>query len=441
MNTINRLALAMQLDETQQGDGVDLMAWQRIVIDGVEIEPDHAVDLEALGRSLFVPGEHDIFTCGCGSPECAYIVEGVSVIHEPGVIRWRMRKPVSYRDFPGEDFGKQIDAWRAQAQYVEYVFSRDQLVREFTDGLAWLRNETPPDTDYSPYGFDRPDVERIDLQKGSQCFWWRYPGKKLYVLCDQADWFLFEGKFVAPSELALSREYIDRVEAFRAAQSQGLRTDANSRLKVLEDLQAILLEAYSSGLSDELEICLVARLWGADGNLDPWALDSRRIQRDWLATQSKLQFEYLIVTALDNYMYAWFDESPEPKEGWPNRINNGTQFNGPFRVPLLLEREFILWASRTPGSEEIPEWAWRFHWQVRPEAVETAKYSTWAEFHSQGVALAGQLSQLLCGRVKVMYERPEEDRSDRTPRRQLVGLGNGENIDIAGSGSSCELAG
>ena len=198
MKTINRLTLAMQLDETTSGDEVGLLAWQKILIDGVEIEPNHAVDLEALGRSLFVPGEHEIFTCGCGSAGCASIVEGVSVIHEPGVVRWRIRKPVSYRDFPGEDIGRQIDAWRAQAQYVEYVFSRDQLVREFTDGMAWLKKETPPGTDYSPYGFDRSDIERIDLQNGSQCFWWRYPGKKLYVLCDQPDWFLLEGKFVAP---------------------------------------------------------------------------------------------------------------------------------------------------------------------------------------------------------------------------------------------------
>lgn len=438
---VNRMALAMQLDEMAAGDEVDLLASQKILIDGVEIEPDHAVDLEALGRSFFEPGEHGIFTCGCGSPECAYIVEGVCVTHEPGTIRWRMRRPVSYRDFPGADFGNQIDTWRAQSQFVEYVFSRDQLVRDFDDGLAWLRNETTPDTNYSPYGFDRPDVDRIDLQKGSQCLWWRYPGKKLYVLCDQEDWFLLEGKFVALSELGLSREYIGHVEDFRVAHRRELRTDANSRLKVLEELQVLLLDAYSSGLPDELEICLVTRLWGADGNLDPWQLDSRRIQRDWLAPQSKLPFEYLIVTALDNFMYAWFDDTPEPKEGWPNRINNGTQFVGPFRVPLALEREFILWASRIPGSEEIPDWAWRFHWQEKPDTAESAKYPTWGEFHAQGEALARHLAQLLRGRVQVMYERPEEDKSVEVPRRQLVVPGNDENNTIAGSGSSCELVG
>jgi hypothetical protein len=47
MNMISKLALFMQLDETTRGDDVDLLAWQRIVIDDVDIEPDHAVDLEA----------------------------------------------------------------------------------------------------------------------------------------------------------------------------------------------------------------------------------------------------------------------------------------------------------------------------------------------------------------------------------------------------------
>jgi hypothetical protein len=441
MNTINRLALAMQLDETQQGDDVDLLAWQRIVIDGVEIDPDHAVDLVALGRSLFVPGEHDIFTCGCGSPACAYIVEGVRVIHEPGLIRWQMRRPVSYRDFEGNEFCEQIEVWRQRAPYVEYLFRRDQMVREFEDGMAWLRNETPRETDYSPYGFHRSDLERIDLEQGSQCLWWRDPGKKLYVLCDQDDWFLFEGRFLTSQDLALSAEYCRQLEEFRGGSCHEQRTNPLTRLHWLEEVQNLLLDAYSHGLSDDMEICLLAQYWGKDGCLDAWRLESRMLHRNWLDTTSKYDWEYLIVTTLENFMYVWFDRTFEPKEGWPERVNTGTQFCGPFRVPLELEREFILWASRVPDSEEIPDWAWRFHWQAKPEAAKSTKYSTWSEFHEQGVALARQLAQLLSGRVTVMYERPGEDESDQAPRRQLIHLvedGQNENSD---GGSSHELAG
>lgn len=441
MNMINKMALSMQLDETTRGDDVDLLAWQRIVIDEVDIEPEHAVDLEALGRSLFEPGEHNVFTCGCGDAGCAYIYEGIHVIHEPGLIRWQMRRPVSFKGYAGEDFDAEFENWKLGAPYREYVFNREQMVRAYEGGMDWLRNETPPETNYSPYGFDRPDVERIDLQKGSQCLWWRYPGKKLYVLCDQDDWFMVEGTFVTALELGLSPEYADRIEVFRADQGTALHTDAKSRLNVLGNLQTLLLDAYKNGLSDELEICLVARLWGDNGSLDPWQLDSRRIQRDWLDTQTRLPWEYLIVSALENFMYVWFDETSEPKQGWPNRVNNGTQFLGSFRVPLALEREFILWASRVPDSEEIPDWAWRFHWQVKPESAATAKFSTWTEFHSQGVALAGRLAQLLSGRVTVMYERPQEDASEEAPRRYVVRLNNGENINDSGSGSSYELAG
>ena len=159
MNMFNRFTLAMQLDKSQDGDEVDLLAWQMVLIDDVEIEPAHAVDLEALARSLYEPGEHNIFTCGCGDAGCACIVEGVCVVHELGIVRWRMRSPVSYREFQGEDFCEQIELWMNQAPYVEYAFLRDQMIREFEDGLVWLRNETPQETSYSPYGFERPDIE------------------------------------------------------------------------------------------------------------------------------------------------------------------------------------------------------------------------------------------------------------------------------------------
>jgi hypothetical protein len=119
-------------------------------------------------------------------------------------------------------------------------------------------------------------------------------------------------------------------------------------------------------------------------------------------------------------MYVWFDETAEPKDGWPNRVNDGTQFFCPFRVPLELEQEFILWASRAPGSDKIPDWAWAFHWQVKPDAATSSKYPSWKEFHMAGIELTERLERLVHGRVNVMYERPQEDASADTPRRLLV---------------------
>jgi hypothetical protein len=83
------------------GEGTVLVC-QEIWIDGHHIEEQHTISLIYLLHSLFYPGEFFIFTCGCGEPYCANICYGILVRHEPGLIRWRFRRTVSYSGFKSD---------------------------------------------------------------------------------------------------------------------------------------------------------------------------------------------------------------------------------------------------------------------------------------------------------------------------------------------------
>jgi len=49
------------------------------------------ISITALLESTHLNGESYIFTCSCGYPECTGIDAGVNVIHEDGLVVWRMR--------------------------------------------------------------------------------------------------------------------------------------------------------------------------------------------------------------------------------------------------------------------------------------------------------------------------------------------------------------
>jgi hypothetical protein len=49
------------------------------------------ISISALVTSTYLSDECFIFTCSCGVPECTGITAGVNVIHEEGLVVWRMR--------------------------------------------------------------------------------------------------------------------------------------------------------------------------------------------------------------------------------------------------------------------------------------------------------------------------------------------------------------
>ena len=63
----------------------------RIVPDPKTYFSGYYISAEALLASTFSNDEFHIFTCECGSPECAGIKSGVDVVHEDGLVVWRMR--------------------------------------------------------------------------------------------------------------------------------------------------------------------------------------------------------------------------------------------------------------------------------------------------------------------------------------------------------------
>ena len=159
---MNNLAIECQCETFSDGRS---RADQRIIIDGLDIAPNITCDLSELTRSLSEEGSNfAIFTCGCGTPECAYIAQRVQVRHSQDKISWTLRLPVFYWS-PGQsqllNLDEQYDAWVRESSIAEYVFFRSQIAAELKETLAWLLNETPTNTTFAPYGTEREILQTL----------------------------------------------------------------------------------------------------------------------------------------------------------------------------------------------------------------------------------------------------------------------------------------
>ena len=158
---MNRLDIDRGHETYADGESV---AFQGLLIDGHPIDAP-AVNLVELYRSLRLPGEYAIFTCGCGVPGCAYIEEMVHVTHEGNQVTWQLHMPVAYvqPDSPADlELSVLFEAWQRTAEMYTFVFDRAALENELASAAKWLLHETPAGTRFSPHGVEREDIEAIE---------------------------------------------------------------------------------------------------------------------------------------------------------------------------------------------------------------------------------------------------------------------------------------
>src|SRR5690606_16812766 len=126
---------------------------QAIHINGRNIAPKRAIDLRMLAKSCQLHGEFHILTCGCGSPACAGLEEGIQVTHEEDRITWRM---------PDLASSVRNESWNTEAagkpdHDLIYHFQADQYLEAVTQALAKARGllsgQRQP-VECSPYGFE-----------------------------------------------------------------------------------------------------------------------------------------------------------------------------------------------------------------------------------------------------------------------------------------------
>lgn len=66
--------------------------WLDLRVDTLTPELEgHTISMGSLVRSSTDSDEFSILTCDCGSPECAGIWRGIEVVHEDGLVVWRVR--------------------------------------------------------------------------------------------------------------------------------------------------------------------------------------------------------------------------------------------------------------------------------------------------------------------------------------------------------------
>lgn len=414
MNTFELVFIAEENSPEQVAEGLGTeQVYQQIWIDGAHLDEPHAIDLNALMRSLFRPGEFFIFTCGCGNSGCANIWEGIFVRHEPGVIRWRFRRPACARGF-GTSYRDECEDWERHAQWVECAFDRDQMLSDIASALCVVREQTPPGADYSPHGFERKHLDALNpYGRFSDISWSEYTGQSLFFLADEQEKFFLDGRFLALNELGLSDSFQTRFQIW-LRNTDSYRTDPDKRLSWLEASRSLMLAAYREGLPADTNIYLAAHRWTSSGMLDSWGQEERLVDRAWLDTVSPLSRPYVCLSAQNRQFQLWMDDSAKRKSSRSGFIGYSGGCKGSFLVPFEIERAMCAWAARMPGKE-IPDWALSFHWAHRPAFGTVSRFNfDWEKFDQEGIALGRQLQAILGDRATVMYERPwdEDSRSD-----------------------------
>ncbi len=103
-------------------------------INGIEVHPEHQLDLSNLVKSCQWSGGLDIFTCSCGQPGCAGIFQYIEVGHTRDAITWKCPKPLSVcEDTP--------DLWENGVTTFEHLtFSPDRYIAAIESGVKTIKS-------------------------------------------------------------------------------------------------------------------------------------------------------------------------------------------------------------------------------------------------------------------------------------------------------------
>lgn len=135
MNTTNAFELIFDI-QVEKFEGKIRAISKAIKIDGVEINSKYDFRLSGLIDSLYIEGNHDIFTCQCGDPECAGIDGGVQVTFEKDLIQWQVRDPMSTSGY------ESYDAWNASAKTILYSFKKEAMINNISEAIDSIKNRS-----------------------------------------------------------------------------------------------------------------------------------------------------------------------------------------------------------------------------------------------------------------------------------------------------------
>jgi len=114
-----------------------------IAINKEVLGPDFSVDILALHNAAQQSGEHFIWTCACGIPECGGIYHGVRVSHDQDAVVWLVPK-VPLKQAVQFEFDKVAyvsTVMNALREYIRYFKSYSAAGIAFEAAHSWQLNE------------------------------------------------------------------------------------------------------------------------------------------------------------------------------------------------------------------------------------------------------------------------------------------------------------
>ncbi len=103
-------------------------------VNGIELHPEHQLDLTSLVKSCQWSGGLDIFTCSCGQPGCAGIFQCIEVGHTQDAITWKCPKPLSVSEDTPDLWGNGVTT------FEHLTFSPDQYIDAIDSGIKRIKS-------------------------------------------------------------------------------------------------------------------------------------------------------------------------------------------------------------------------------------------------------------------------------------------------------------
>jgi hypothetical protein len=130
-------------------------------INGQKFHPELRLDLTAIVKSCQWSGELDIFTCGCGQPECAGIFQGIEVGHTDDAITWKCPNPLSVSQ-------QMPDLWEnGVTTFENFAFASDQYIAAVDAGIKRIKSlvvSAPRPIEFPVHGVELKQVMALETR-------------------------------------------------------------------------------------------------------------------------------------------------------------------------------------------------------------------------------------------------------------------------------------
>ncbi|MBL8421312.1 MAG: hypothetical protein JNK92_11830 [Dechloromonas sp.] len=188
-----------------------------LFVDGARLAPRAVVDLRALAKSVQTSGRHWIFTCGCGTPLCADIVDSVQVRHSTDFVEWDFNFIDSLGggvDLDDEDYERKNIRMAYRFDPDEYRKAVDLVLRDAKGLLSSSIDARSPCINFTVM-----DIQRLTtvVFTDRDCFADRQLASHDVVLhATDGMWITADGIPFDIDELSLSQELVSQYRHFES---------------------------------------------------------------------------------------------------------------------------------------------------------------------------------------------------------------------------------